>query len=197
MPAPRLPGGPATRPAAPAAPRANLGKPVQVTSLADGVNARGLAQLLRSAERLMEQKKFGEALAAYDSAQQVAPNNPLIAVGTAHAEIGAATYRNAEAHLRDAFVRDPALMHAQYDLKKFLGQDHLQVVINDLKDIAKREPNFATPAFLLAYISYNTGNEPQAVTYLDDVEKRLGRPDAVVKLLRANWTLPPAAPANK
>jgi cytochrome c-type biogenesis protein CcmH/NrfG len=167
---------------------------VQVTSLATGVNARGLAELLRSAERLMQQKKFGDAMAAYDTAEQVAPNNPLIALGRAHAAIGAATYRNAEADLREAFVRDPALLHAQYDLKTFLGQDHLQVVINDLKDISKREPNFATPAFLLAYISYNTGNEAQAVTYLEEVEKRLGRPDAVVKLLRANWTLPAAAP---
>jgi predicted Zn-dependent protease len=142
---------------------------VQVTSLANGVKARG-----------------------------VAPNNPLIWLGRAHAHIGAATYRNAEADLRQAFTRDPALLHAQYDLKTFLGQDHLQAVITDLKDISKREPNFATPAFLLAYISYNTGNEAQAVTYLNDVEQRLGRPDAVVKLLRANWTLPAAAPeANK
>jgi hypothetical protein len=50
------------------------------------------------------------------------------------------------------------------------------------------------PAFLLAYIAYNTGNGPQAATHLADAERRAGRADPVITLIRQHWNLTAVAP---
>ena len=105
---------------------------------------------------------------------------------------GAATYRSAEQDLRRAFAGDPALLHAQYDLNAFLGEKRLAVITADLKDLAAKEPTSEMPAFLLAFVNYNTGHEAEAMNYLKDVEKREGKADPVVQRMREHWYVPPA-----
>lgn len=165
--------------------------PLQITSLATGVQAKGLADFLREAEDLMKQGKFYSALDQYDLAEQVAPNNPMVPLGRAIAELGAGYYSRAEQHLRDAFTQDPALLMGQYDLKGFLGQERLEFLWTDLKAIANRETKEPRPAFLLAFIDYSTGNSQRAAAYLDLAEKRTGSSDAVYPMLRKYWSLPP------
>jgi tetratricopeptide (TPR) repeat protein len=166
--------------------------PVKVPSLATGVKGKGLADTLKNAENLMKEGKFTSALDQYDTAEQVAPNNPLTRLGRANAELGAAYYARAEAHLRDVFQKNPELLAGQYDLTNMLGEQRMQVLVKDLKEIANREQKEARPVFLLAYIAYNTGNEQNAEAYLDLADKRSGGKDPFFQLLRQNWALPGA-----
>ena len=74
-----------------------------------------------------------------------------------------------------------------------LGEQRLQTVVRDLKEVAKRDEREARPLFLLAYIAYNTGHEQNAEAYLDLADKRSGGKDNFYTLLRNNWSLPGGA----
>lgn len=178
----------------PQAPEAKTPAPVNIKTMTEGVQAAGLKDLLGKAEGLMKEGKFTSAIDTYGAAEQVAPNQPLIWIGRANAELGAAYYGRAEAHLKQAFDADHALLMGQYDLRTFLGEDRLTSVIKDLREIADSDTQSATSVFLLAYISYNTGNEARATAYLDLADKRSGGRDPVYKLLREHWSLPPNQP---
>lgn len=172
--------------------------PVKVDSLAAGMNAKGLGKLMNDAEANMRAGKFGAAIDVYDTAARVAPNNPLVTLGRAHAELGASYYGRAESDIRKAFATGPALMAGQYDLVSFFGEDRLAFLIKDLKEIASNEPQQSGPTFLLAYIARNMGNNERAGDYLTETEKRLGGPDALVGTLRQTWRLAkPGEDANK
>src|SRR5262249_45738196 len=141
-------------------------------------------------EGLIKTGKYASALEQYDMAEQVAPNNPLIQMGRANVELGRTYYTAAERNLRQAFMQDEALLMAQFDLKSLLGQERLELIVNDLRSIANREQKEPTHVFLLAYISYNTGNERAAASYLDLAEKRAGGKDPLYPLIRKHWALP-------
>jgi hypothetical protein len=166
------------------------GAPPKIESLYPGVKAKGLSDLLKDGEDLMKQGKWYDAIQKYDTAQQVAPNNMLILVGRANAELGASSYGPADADIRSAFTQDPAMMEGQFDLRKMIGDDRLQFLVNDLKQIQQKNPNESRPVFLLAYINYNTGNERMAAAYLDLAEKRAGGNDTFFSMVRNHWTLP-------
>jgi cytochrome c-type biogenesis protein CcmH/NrfG len=154
------------------------------------VQAPGLADLMQTAETAMKEGKYATAIRQYEAAGQVAPNNGMVLVGRATAELGASFYRRADATLREAFTMDPSLMLAQYDLTQLLPEERLQFVVRELKDLANREPTQTTPVFLLAFIAYNTGNEVNAAGFLDQADKRAGGNDPVLKLVREHWSLP-------
>jgi hypothetical protein len=193
QPAPReTTPAPTEQQAVPAPTNAGAAKtaPPKIKSFAEGVKAKGLGELLTKGEDLMKQGKWFSAIEQYDMAQQVAPNNMLIAVGRANAELGGSYYGRAEADLRRAFTQDPATLEGQYDLRAMIGDDRLQFLVNDLKDITNKNPTQARPVFLLAYIFYNTGNERMAAGYLDLAEKRAGAGDTFYGLVRKHWVLP-------
>lgn len=171
--------------------------PLKIKSLADGVQAKGIADMLKDAEELTRNGKYNSALEQYDMADQVAPNNALVQLGRANVELGRTYYARAEANLRQAFTQDQALLMGQYDLTSLLGQERLETIVRDLRAIAEREQKEPRPMFLLAYIAYNTGNEPRAAAYLDLAEKRAGGHDPLYPLIRKHWALPSdAAPVN-
>jgi hypothetical protein len=174
-------------------------KPIKITSLAAGVQAQGLAKLLKGAEDLMKEGKFGPALDQYQAAAQIAPNNSMVYLGQANAELAVGFYRKAEQHIRFAMRGDPVLMMAQLDLKAMLGEEKLNAVVKDLKDIAFKQEQDAGVALLLAYIAYNTGNEQGAAIYLDLAQKRSGGRDDFPRILRQHWDLPApeASPTTK
>lgn len=164
--------------------------PTKITSLATGVKAQGLRNLLIKAEDLMKQGKFMSALDQYDAASAVTPGNTLVTLGKANAELGAGLYQRSAADLRRALSFDPVLTMAQFDLKAMMGQDRLETIVKDLKEVARKQENDATAPLLLGYVAYNTGNETQAGIYLDLAQKRAGGQDPFVKLLQTHWTLP-------
>lgn len=161
-----------------------------ISSLATGIKAKTAADLLTEAEKLMREQKFNAALEKYDFAEQVAPNDPVVLLGRAHAELGAASYGRAEGNLRRALSAEPSLMMARYDLRAFLGDERLATVQKDLKDIAKNEPTAVRPLVLLAYLAYNDGNDRLASGYVDLAEKRSTAKDPFFAALRKYWDLP-------
>jgi hypothetical protein len=164
-------------------------KSYMITSLATGIKAQGLATLLKTAEDQMRQGKFSTALNTYDTARQVAPNNPFATLGQAFAELGAASYGRAEMDLRQSFQADSgAVLLGTYDLRGFLGEDRLKFVVKDLKDINAKEKN-ERAAFLLAYIAHNLGDDESAAKLLNDAEQRAGGNDSTLSLMRDSWQL--------
>lgn len=198
--APAAPGNPppaAIPPASLAPAAARQADPVVITSLATGVASPTLAGVLRQAEDQMKAGKFAAALDQYALAEQAAPNNPLIAIGRANAELGASTYRTAEGHLRQAFQADQALLMGRYDLQAFLGKERVELLVRDLTELSATEPADPMAPFLLGYILYNTGDASAAAARLAEAEKRQGGADQTVKLMRQRWALPAAAGQNK
>jgi tetratricopeptide (TPR) repeat protein len=165
-------------------------EPMKVDSLATGFRASGLQNQMKSAEDLMRAGKFTSAIAKYETAEQVAPNNALVLLGKAHAELGGGYYERAEIDLRRAMAAEPALVLGQYNLKAMYGEKRLQYVINDLKQLASNDKKLARPVLLLAYIAYNTGNENNAGEWLQAAEDRGLKNDSLIAAFRKNWKLP-------
>ncbi len=163
--------------------------PLVISSLAEGVKAPGLAGLLRDAEKLMREGKYISALDRYDAALEVAPENPLIQLGKAHAELAAGYYARAESHLRALLGKDQALLLGRYDLPGQIGQDRLQFITRDLKEIAAAQPRQARAVLLLAYIAHNRGDDASASDWLAAASSRAGGGDALVKLFQHHWGL--------
>src|SRR5258706_10982020 len=184
---PRLPGATDTKDDAISKPKK---APLKVNTLAQGVVGEGLGNVMKKAEALMKEGKYASALDQYDAAEAVTPKNPLICLGRANAELGAGFYTRADAHLKQAFVTDQALLIGQYDLAGMIGEDRLTKLVEELKGIANKDSTQAIPAFLLGYIAYNTGHEPQAMAYLDLAEKRGGPQAPFFKMLRDHWGAP-------
>jgi tetratricopeptide (TPR) repeat protein len=165
-------------------------RPLQVHSLAEGIKAQGLKQLMTQAEDQMHQGKWISAIETYQNAVRVAPNQPLVVIGRANAELAATYYVRAEDDLKQAFLSDKKVLMGQYDLRKMIGDDRLAYLLTDLKEMNAKDPKKSTPIFLLAYIAYNTGNEQQASRYLDLLEQRDKDSATLVNTLREFWTLP-------
>ncbi len=201
----KMNGGAATQPAVPPLGGPGLGgsatlqqpgmgamnaQPLKVTSLATGVRAKGLHDMLSTAEDLMRQGKFQSAIDRYDVALQIAPNNPLAPLGRANAELGAGAYRLANADLHRVFSADHATLVAQYDLKSWFPSDRLAAVRKELEDLSAKDTKDEMSEFLLAYIGYNLGEADQAATHLAEARKRADSKDSVLDLLERSWKLP-------
>jgi tetratricopeptide (TPR) repeat protein len=191
VPAPASPGA-TEQPSAPAAAAVPSLPPLQISSLATGVKSKEMAELLKQAEDLVTHQQYSKAIESYDQAETVAPNNAMIPLGRAHAELGGAFYRQADEDLRAAFKQDPSVLMAQYDLTGLYGDKRLSAMVADLKQIASDSPDNPTPVFLLAYIAYNTHHEDLAAGWLDVAQKRAGGNDDVIPMIKKYWSLTPA-----
>ena len=166
--------------------------PVRIASFADGVKATGLKSLLADAEKAMHDGKFTQSLDYYDAAAGVAPDNSMVLMGRAVAELGAGYYARAQTHLEQVLQADPSLLMARYDLKAFYGEDRLQYIVRDLKDLSQAETRQARPLFLLAFVAFSTENEQRTADYLKLAEER-GGSKAFYDQLREYWRLTPKA----
>jgi hypothetical protein len=184
--APGVGAGPYASP--PGTPAPDSG-PLKIQSLAEGVNAKGLHDLLLSAEGLMRDGKFSTAIQKYNTAARVAPNNGLIPLGRANAELGAGFYYQASTDLHQVFQHDPALLLGQYDVKSWIGEKRLAYITDELRHLSDADTKQETPAFLLAYISYNTGRESDAEEYLREARSRAGNRDPLLSQLESRWKL--------
>ena len=188
------PPGDAPKPGDPVNPlKVKKPAPLKIANLHEGIRAQGLANLMKKAEELMKEGRFVSALDQYEAAEAVSPNNPLIWLGKGNAELGAGLFARADAHLRQAFSTDKALLMGQYDLRNMLGEQRLEKLVADLKDIANKDQK-PTSVWLLAYISYNSGNEPMALGFLELAEKRAGGQDPFFKLVKEHWSLSDTKP---
>jgi tetratricopeptide (TPR) repeat protein len=171
--------------------------PVQIGSISTGVRAKGLADMLSHGEDLIRSQQYDAAITVFDSAARAVPNNPMILIGRAEAELGGSYYRQAAVDLRTAFRQDQAVLMGQYDLAKTLGDKRLQYIQGELKQISDDSPEDETPAFLMAFITYNTHHEDQAADWLGTAIKRGGGNDATLSLLKRYWNLKASGPATQ
>ncbi len=169
--------------------------PVQINSYAAGVKAKGLADLIANGESLVQQQKYDRAIATYNDAIQVAPNNPLILMARANAEIGGGYYAQAYTDLHDAIVQDPAVLIGQYDLQEHLGPQRLKAVSDDLKQIVQESPKDATHAFLYAYVLYNSHHVGMAAEWLNAADQRSGGQDPAILQMKKYWNFDEESPA--
>jgi hypothetical protein len=168
-------------------------QPFVITHLYDGIRAQGLRDLLKSAEDQMRAGQFSQAVDTYDTAGEVAPNNPFVPLGRGFAELGASYYGKAEADLTRAILSEPAVLAGQYSLKGFLGDNRLSFVRNDLTEIARTEKT-ARPHLLLAYIAHNDGKDDATVTAPElDAAEALGGDAKLIGLMRDAWNIKPPA----
>lgn len=167
-------------------------EPVKISSLASGVKAKSLHDLLASAEDLMRQGQFKNAITQYDNAIRIAPNNTLIALGRVNAELGGGFYADAESDLRREFLLDPALLMARFDLPAMMKSDRIDDLRKDLHELAEKNPKQSRPWLLLAYLDYNTNDSVAARADLEELKKRVPANDRVVSLMDRYWSLPAA-----
>lgn len=185
---------PATPIAKPENPNPALGAEatsVKVKSLAEGIKAKGLHDLMASAEDLIRAGKYDTAIQNYNKAQRVAPNNPLAQFGRANAELAGGYYQRAERDLRVALAGSPGLLLMKLDVASIFPKDRVAAVRNDLQNLAAKDPAAERPWFLLAYLDYQTGDAAAAGKDLDETEKRGGLAAAIlVRRMRQVWGLP-------
>jgi hypothetical protein len=187
------PNGPNGEPLA--VPGGTSAEPVKVSSIADTVTspkAKGLHDLLAKAEDALKHDQFKAAIDEFNAAMFVAPNNQMIALGRANADLAAGYYATAEQTIRRAASTDAAVLMAQLDLNSMLSSQRLDYIKKDLKDLADKNPRESRPWFLLAYIAYNTGDEQTAANDLAEAKKRSGVLDVTIPLMQRYWQLPAA-----
>jgi len=161
--------------------------PVPIDSYATGIQVRGLAGLIASAELNVEQRHYDKAIAQYNAAIDVYPNNPLILMARATAELGGGYYAQANADIHLAIAQDPAVLMGQYDLQKHLGPERLKSLLADLKQMAKESNDDSLHAFLLTFAYYNSQHIGQAVDWLDITDKRSKGQDLAIIQMKKYW----------
>jgi len=161
--------------------------PVPIDSFATGIQARGLATLIGSAELNVEQRHYDKAIAQYNLAIDAAPNNPLILMARATAELGGGYYAQANVDIHLAIAQDPAVLMGQYDLQKHLGADRLKFLLADLKQMAKDSNDDTLHAFLLTFAYYNSQHIGQAVDWLNIADKRSNGQDLAIIQMKKYW----------
>jgi len=166
-------------------------EPLRVKSLAEGFSAKTLADLLTNAETMVRDQKYDQAIRQYNVIIQVVPNNPMILLGRANAELGGLYFVKAEADIRTAIMMDKTVLIAQFDLDHLYGQAQRDTVIDSLKRIATAHTDNPSPVILLAYISYNLQDEDKAQRYLELAQQRAGGLDPFIALLQRYWIATP------
>ena len=178
-----------------AAPQAEAGDPpVVIESFAAGVTSPSLKGLIDEAESLMAQGKYVSAVTRFNAAEYLVPNQPIVSLGQATAELGAGYYRRAADDLRRAFDQNPELTMARVDLVELLGRDRVAEIAEDLRGLAQKDPDAERPLFLLAFVSYGAGNYAQAATFLDLAERQ--NDDPFYAAVRKLWALDARAAAE-
>lgn len=171
------------------APAGNAPSPLEMNSLATGIPAKGLHDLMASAETMLREDRFTTAIEQYDRAARVAPNNPLIPMGRAIAELGAGLYAQSERDLRQVFRTAPATMMAKVNLGHLLTSQRLEYLSKDLASLAQQNPHDERPWFLLAFIHYNTGHGDEAAKDLNNASERAGKLDSTIRMLQSHWKI--------
>ncbi|MEM6314268.1 MAG: hypothetical protein AAF743_09290 [Planctomycetota bacterium] len=190
--APVVPGGdvePAQPGEGPDVPDNLLNEPLRVRDLGAGVQGKPIAQLFETADAAMQEQRFADAIEAYRAVERVDPTNAMATFGRATAEMAGGYYGRAANTYRAVFLRQPALLMAQYDMPAIVGADRLDAVMTDLKKIINEDERAAAPALLMAIIHHNRGEARLAAGFLDMTQRR-GGDDVLVDTLRQAWSLP-------
>ena len=146
-------------------------------SLSAGIPAKGLHDLMASAEEQLRQDKFAAAIADYDraAARRARQSDDHARPRDCRAGSGI-LLRRPIATSATLPSSGPALVNREgCDLSKMLSPDRLQFVKNDLAKLATDNQKDARPPwFLQAFIAYNTGNTDEATRDLTEAHRAGG-----------------------
>ena len=187
-PTPAPEGGQSEQPEAEPMVVAPADPPVAIERFSEGVTSPALKATLAEAEREMRAGNYVSAAARYEAAERLVPNQPLVRLGRATAELAAGYYRRAASVLRSAYGDNPELTMARVDAASLVGEERLRVVAEDLRRLSEADPDAADPLLLLAFVSYGQGRYDQAATFLDLAERRSGD-DPFYAALKRMWAL--------
>jgi tetratricopeptide (TPR) repeat protein len=169
-------------------------QPVPVDSFSKDIPAKGLADLIAGGDVDVQNAQYDKAIAAYNQAIDVVPNNPLILVARSIAELGGGYYAQANSDLHAAIADDPAVLMGQYDLQKQFGEPRLRKVIGELKDIATSSKDNTLHSFLLTFCYYNSRHIGQAADWLQITDQRSGGQDPAIVQMKKYWNFSDEAP---
>jgi hypothetical protein len=124
-------------------------------------------KLMKNAEELLKQEKYLDAADAYQTALISQPDNPLAAVGRAHAELGAGMFQSAGYDLKFVYTKKPELISVRYALEEFLPPKRLHILLTDLEALAANKDTGNNASFLYCYIAYNTSRTTELQQELD------------------------------
>jgi hypothetical protein len=170
------------------------GEMLTITSLTEGMKPGRVKDMLGAAEDQMRQGQYTGAFRMYDDVERIVPNNPLVTLGKANAELAGTYYARAEENIRKALEADNALLMAKFDMEKLIGKERIAFLDKDLKGVVATEPKQSRAPFLLAYLKFHTGDKKMAANYLALSEQRLGKEDPLYRQMRLTWDLPKADP---
>jgi hypothetical protein len=196
IPAPGSVPAPGSAPIPQRTPGAGKNSGVKIDSIAGTVTsprAKKLHDLLATGDDALKADRFKDAIGVYESAARVAPNNQMITLGLANADLAGGYYAAAETNIRRAFTSDATVLMSRQDLSSMISSTRLDFVRGDLKDLAEKNPKLSRPWFLLAYIAYNTGHDQAAADDLKQAEKLSGSIDSAIHLMQSHWRLPEAS----
>jgi len=172
--------------------------PVPIDKFSKDIPAKGLADLVAGGDVDLEKGQYDKAIAAYNQAIDVVPNNPLILMARGIAELGGGYYGQANTDIHLAISEDPAVLMGQYNLNKQLGPQRLKQLISDLKSIATSSQDNTLHAFLLTFCFYNSGHLGQAAEWLQTTDQRSGGQDPAVLQMKKYWNFSDeAVPATR
>jgi hypothetical protein len=176
--------------------------PVPIDSYAAGIKAKGLANLITTAEAMVQKQQYDKAIATFNDAIDVAPNNPMILMARANAELGGGYFAQANADLHLSIAQDPAILMGQYDLQIHLGSERLKSLISDLKEISQASKTDSMHPFLLSYVYYNSHHVGQAADWLAIADHRANGEDPAIIQMKKYWNFnedqqPVAAPSTR
>jgi tetratricopeptide (TPR) repeat protein len=171
--------------------------PVPIEDFAKDIPAKGLADLIAGGDVYMKKGQYDKAITAYNQAIDVVPNNPLILVARAIAELGGGYYSQAYADLHVAISEDPAVLMGQYDLQKQIGEPRVKAIIGELKDIATSSKDNTLHSFLLTFCYYNSNHVGQAADWLQITDRRGGGQDPAIVQMKKYWNFNDETPATQ
>ena len=142
---------------------------------------------------LLRRGRYFDAEERFSAAIQLAPGDPMAAVGRLHSQIGAGMSLSAGTNLRRLFTAYPEMMAARLDRELVPRGDRL----DQIRSLLRKRMNQANimnddAASLLAYLGVQTGNADDVVDGLArfkelSVDPETGKPDAFASLLEAAW----------
>lgn len=142
-------------------------------------------RLLAQAERYMDEGQYFQAEAMYDRVLVLQPDYAIAEMGRVHAQIGAGLYLSAASNLRFALATNPQLIAARYGDAVMPDASRLDVVREELRDLAESDPDAAS--LLQSYLAYQEGRSSDLAASLDELERYSSEQDPVVDILRRVW----------
>ena len=133
-----------------------------------GATATPFDELLAKAEGLLKDGKYLDAANAYQTAMMSQPDNLLVYMGRANAELGAGMYQSAAGDLKYVFTRKPEMISVKYALEDFIPPQRQHQLLADLTGLSEGKGVGNTASFLLCYMQYNTGRDIE-------LQRELGR----------------------